>query len=163
MRSSTLLILMLAAVLPSAYAEQTITGHPKVIDGNTLEIDGTTILLEGIDAPEIRQKCEDEYGEPYPCGREARWALQRAINLNEVRCEWDRKDVYDRIIGRCFRGLTDLNKQMVRKGWAVAVSRSVRSYAWEEKQAKDRKRGIWVGRFIMPARWRKGDRLEPTY
>lgn len=160
MRSSRLLIFILATVLSPAHAEQTIIGHAKVVDGNTLEIDGKTILLEGIDAPEVGQECEDEYGDPYPCGREASSALERAINLNKVRCEWDRRDVYDRIIGTCFRGLTDLNREMVRDGWAVAFPKFLGTYAWYERQAKDRQHGIWSGRFIMPERWRQGDRLE---
>ena len=35
-----------------------IIGFPKVIDGDTINIKSYKIRLEGIDAPEIRQKCK---------------------------------------------------------------------------------------------------------
>ena len=38
-----------------------ILGQPKVIDGDTIYIDNYKIRLEGIDAPEIKQRCKKPY------------------------------------------------------------------------------------------------------
>ena len=43
-------------LLESAFSEQ-IIGYAKVIDADTIYIDSYKIRLEGIDAPEIKQKC----------------------------------------------------------------------------------------------------------
>ena len=37
-----------------------IIGIPKIVDGDTVHIDNYKIRLEGIDAPEMRQKCKKE-------------------------------------------------------------------------------------------------------
>ena len=37
-----------------------IIGIPKIIDGDTVYIDNYKIRLEGIDAPEMKQKCKKE-------------------------------------------------------------------------------------------------------
>ena len=38
-----------------------IIGIPKVVDGDTIHIKSYKIRLEGIDAPEMRQKCKKSY------------------------------------------------------------------------------------------------------
>ena len=38
-----------------------IVGYPKVVDGDTIHIKNFKIRLEGIDAPEIKQKCKKTY------------------------------------------------------------------------------------------------------
>ena len=58
-RRFCLLALLLAGA--SAHAE-TLTGIPTIVDADTLKIEGVTIRLEGIDAPESRQQCEDAGG-----------------------------------------------------------------------------------------------------
>ena len=42
------------------YASE-IVGFPKVVDGDTLHIESYKIRLEGIDAPEMKQKCKKPY------------------------------------------------------------------------------------------------------
>jgi endonuclease YncB( thermonuclease family) len=59
------------------FAGDPIAGIPSIIDADTLEIHGTRIRLEGIDAPESRQLCQDASGQDYRCG-------QRAALLNAV-------------------------------------------------------------------------------
>ena len=39
---------------------QEIIGIPKIVDGDTVHINNYKIRLEGIDAPEIKQKCKKE-------------------------------------------------------------------------------------------------------
>ena len=38
-----------------------ISGVPKIVDGDTVHIKNYKFRLEGIDAPEMRQKCKKEY------------------------------------------------------------------------------------------------------
>ena len=38
-----------------------IVGFPKVVDGDTIHIKSYKIRLEGIDAPEMKQKCKKPY------------------------------------------------------------------------------------------------------
>ena len=40
---------------------QEISGVTKIIDGDTVHINNYKIRLEGIDAPEIKQKCEKPF------------------------------------------------------------------------------------------------------
>ena len=47
------LVAFLLATSP-ALAE-TVTGTPRIVDGDTLEISGTMIRLHGVDAPEVSQ------------------------------------------------------------------------------------------------------------
>ena len=47
---------------------------------------------------------------------------------------------------------------MVREGWAVAFVEYATDYVAEEAQAKRERRGIWGGKFVVPAAYRKGAR-----
>ena len=49
----------------------------------------------------------------------------------------------------------DLNKWMVRNGYAVAYRRYSKDYILDEKYAKTNKVGLWSGIFINPEKWRK--------
>ena len=47
-------------------------GEARAIDGDTLQVGDTRLRLHGIDAPELRQTCEDNSGEAWACGRRLR-------------------------------------------------------------------------------------------
>jgi endonuclease YncB( thermonuclease family) len=62
----------------------------------------------------------------------------------------------DKIVRRdCFVGETHLELEMVRDGWAVADHEGME--AWQA--IAEKKRGLWRGEFVLPERWRKGERL----
>ena len=67
----------------------------------------------------------------------------------------DKLDKYKRYIGVCFLGDVDLNKWMVRNGYAVAYRRYSKDYIQDENFAKENKLGIWSGDFMFPEMWRK--------
>jgi endonuclease YncB( thermonuclease family) len=46
----------------------TISGIPKVVDGDTLEFGDQRVRLYGIDAPESKQQCTNRSGKEYACG-----------------------------------------------------------------------------------------------
>jgi len=59
---------------------------------------------------------------------------------------------------------TDVHAEMIRQGWGIAYRRYLPeplrdAYIAAEAEAKGARRGIWRGRFIVPWKWRRGDRL----
>ena len=130
-------------------------GLPVVIDGDTIKILNNKIRLHGIDAPEKNQKCIKNK-KKYNCGTVATEALIKKISNNTVKCLTQKnKDRYNRFIGICFVGQEDLNKWMVRNGYAIAYSRYSKDYILDEKFAKINKLGLWSGTFLKPEKWRK--------
>ena len=132
-----------------------IAGSPIITDGDTIKIKNKRIRLHGIDAPESKQLCRKNSKE-YRCGIIATEALVKKINNNQVRCiVQDKLDRYKRYIGVCFVGEVNLNKWMVRNGYAVAYRRYSKDYIQDENYAKKNNLGLWSGNFINPEKWRK--------
>ena len=150
-------ILLLAAV-PSAVAAETVTGPATVTDGDSLRIAEERIRLIGIDAPERRQTCRI-HGREWPCGIEARDALRRLVRGRTVTCDVLGRDRWRRALAVCRAGALEFNREMVRRGWALAwyPKRAVPGpdYEAEEEEARAAKRGIWQGRFTEPWVWRR--------
>ena len=132
-----------------------LSGFPIITDGDTIKIINKRIRLHGIDTPEKKQICIKNTKE-YSCGKEATDALAKKINGNQVVCKvQDRLDRYKRYIGVCFVGEVNLNKWMVRNGYAIAYRRYSKDYIEDEDYAKKNKLGLWAGNFIYPEKWRK--------
>lgn len=49
-----------------------------------------------------------------------------------------------------------LQIELVRNGWAIARHSSMEEW---EVIARENKRGLWRGQFVLPELWRKGERL----
>lgn len=138
-----------------------------VIDGDSLTVrqgDGpVTIRLTGIDAAEYRQDCARRNASRWPCGRDARTALERLAGRSPLHCEVAAKDRYNRTLATCrtrpFPDGIDLGAEMVRLGWAVATSDD---YLPEEAEAEAQRRGIWQGDFVRPAAWRAAHERPAT-
>lgn len=130
-----------------------LTGRASVIDGDTIEIQGHRVRLNGIDAPESWQACQDAKGKPYRCGNEAAFALADFLNASQpTTCLAVSKDRYKRTVADCFRADHEpVNGWLVSQGWAVDWPRYSRGeYAGEQDEARRAKRGIWRGNFQMP-------------
>ena len=156
--SKTSIILALVLFLAPAHAAD-LVGHPRVVDGDTIEIDGQLIRMHGIDAPEASQLCRKKSGETWLCGQKSARVLADRIGSSVVECNQRDVDRYGRIVAVCFDG-GDLNEFMVRSGMAVAYKRYSSDYIKAENSAIVENLGIWAGEFIMPARWRRGDRMS---
>ncbi len=135
------------------------TGQASVIDGDTIDIQGTRFRLHGIDAPESNQLCQTREGQAWRCGQKASLALSDLIGRGHVTCRQTDKDRYGRIVAVCLFQGQDLNRWMVRKGWAVAYTKYSLDYTTDEKMAAITGTGIWAGTFVQPSEWRRGDRL----
>jgi endonuclease YncB( thermonuclease family) len=148
-----ILVFILFIVFPlPALAD--ITGHPRIVDGDTIWIGSTKIRFHGIDAPESKQTCTAD-GNEWPCGKEATTALIEATGDRPVNCLGDNFDRYKRLIAVCYIGNTNLNASMVRNGWAMAYRKYSTDYVDEETIAKESKAGMWRGKFMPPWEWRK--------
>lgn len=58
-----------------AQAQGIFISRPVIEDGDTIKIQGQRIGLQGVDAPESRQQCQDAACKPYRCGKVAADAL----------------------------------------------------------------------------------------
>lgn len=139
----------------SAVQAQQIKGRASVTSGDTLTVGRHDVRLSGIDAPEVDQYCENEFGRPYQCGYQAMDALRELVGRNDVVCVKESSDDEGRMVGTCYSGDMNLNTRMVRTGWAVALPEERPDYAPLEKMAKREKAGIWSLKFEHPAEWRK--------
>ena len=127
----------------------------RIIDGDTIILNSEKIRFYGIDTPEKKQKCKDRNGLSYPCGEFATDELKKIISSGQLFCKKRAIDRYGRSISICYVNGVDINSLMVKNGWALAYRKYSRDYIDEEKEAKDKKMGMWAGKFIAPWRWRK--------
>ncbi len=134
----------------SAGLETEYQGKIVIIDGDSVILEGEKIRLEGIDAPEMDQVCSIA-GVNYQCGRKSRKHMANLVKRREMRCTAWQRDKYERLLGHCFVGKTDINAQMVMDGWALSFG----GYFGEEAQAKKNRAGIWAGKFQRPRDWRR--------
>jgi endonuclease YncB( thermonuclease family) len=135
------------------------SGSMQVIDGDSLRRGDTDIRLYGIDAPEYRQSCRDKHDTEYSCGKQSANALRGLVQRQDVSCSSVETDRYGRAVAVCKIGDLDINREMVRLGWAVAYSRHSASYLHAEAEAKKAKRGIWAGAFEKPEDYRARQRV----
>ena len=127
----------------------------RIVDGDTIILNSEKIRFYGIDTPEKKQKCKDRNGLSYPCGEFATNELKKIISSGQLFCKKRATDRYGRSISICYVNGVDINSLMVKNGWALAYRKYSRDYIDEEKEAKDKKMGMWAGKFIAPWRWRK--------
>lgn len=163
------LVLVVAILLTDGFAvaqATEITGRPtRIADGDTFDLPAggsvARIRLFGIDAPERKQRCA-QAGACSACGREAAAHLRGLIGEDRVRCRLTGEVSYGRSIATCYVGNNDksLNLQMAEAGWAVAYRYYSSRYVKAEKRARDGNLGVWSGRFVVPQRWREGERLH---
>ena len=140
--------------LLAAAALALVQGQPHVTDGDTIRIGETRIRLEGIDAPEMSQRCTKADGSGWQCGAAAREALIQKIGDQSVRCEISGTDRYDRLLGTCWSGTVNLNGWLVQSGWAVAYQWYSMRYVDDEHVARAQRLNIWSGKFQMPDEFR---------
>ena len=149
-RFAEFLFIALCFWFAPAHAEN-LSGHPRVVDADTLAFGAERVRIEGIDAPEMRQNCRDSEGRGYPCGKAATAALRARIASQSVTCEGSERDKYGRLLGYCFfADGSDLNRWIVRQGHAQAHRKYSKRYIGAEDAAKAERLGIWVGEFVPP-------------
>ena len=126
----------------------------KIIDGDTIHINKIRYRLHGIDAPEIKQLCKIK-DKRYNCGVKSKEFLISLVGNHSVKCNEKDIDRYKRIIAECFVRETNINKELVRNGWALAYRDYSKDYVPDEEFAQENNLGMWKGTFIQPKKWRK--------
>ena len=129
----------------------------RIIDGDTIYINKIKYRLHGIDAPEMKQSCKMK-DKNYKCGVKSKEFLISLIGNQSVKCNQKDIDRYKRIVAECFVGKTNLNKELVRNGWALAYRVYSKDYITDEDFAQENNLGMWKGTFIHPKKWRKLNR-----
>ena len=135
-------------------------GEARAIDGDTLQVGEIRLRLHGVDAPELRQTCEDSAGEAWACGRRAASELAAAVAGGEVHCISRERDRYQRLVATCWAAGRDVGQALVAHGWAVAYRRFSVDYVSDENVARYLTQGMWSGRFEMPWEWRQARRRQ---
>ena len=136
---------------------KTINGVALVVDGDTLYIEKNKIRLHGIDAPEIDQTCTIN-NKVWLCGLESTSALKKLVLNNNISCLVSDIDKYKRYIAECFVNNKNINKYMVRNGWAIAYRYYSLKFVEDEIVAKKDKIGLWQGQFQEPYLYRKSQK-----
>ena len=154
-----LITLSLILCSSTSLSKKNIEGKARIIDGDTIHIGKNKIRLYGIDAPEINQTCTIKE-KIWDCGIESFLALKNIILENEVECEITDIDQYKRFIARCFVNKININKYLVRNGWAIAYRYYSLDFIDDEKIAKNNKVGIWQGKFKEPYLYRKQQKKD---
>ncbi|MGH6854365.1 MAG: thermonuclease family protein [Aestuariivirga sp.] len=133
------------------------TGNFIAVDGDSLRQAQQDFRLHGIDAPELHQSCV-KGGRNYPCGQEAKRALDQLVRGKTLSCTILDGDRYGRGVVQCRAGDLDIAAEMVRLGWAIAYTRHSAAYVDEEANARHNRRGLWQGTFESPDKWRERNR-----
>ena len=149
-----LLFIALLVTMPAAAQAADIVGVPKFRDADQVVIGTTRVRLAGIDAPALDQLCLNPKGERWTCGAAARDALIKYSGDKSWTCTPVRTDRFGRTVARCLIDGEDVQKWMVRNGWALAYVQYSKTYEADEKEARDAKAGLWAGAFIAPWDWR---------
>jgi endonuclease YncB( thermonuclease family) len=141
-------------LLPAMAEAADITGVPKIREGDQITIGSSRIRLSGIDAPSVDQLCLNNSGERWTCGAAARDELIKYADNKAWTCHVERVDRRGRNVGRCTVDGEDIQKWMVKSGWALSYARQSHDYDADEKAAREAKAGMWQGAFIAPWDWR---------
>ena len=134
---------------------ETVTGQVSQIrSGYFFQIGSSFIKLYGIDAPDPSQNCLAKRGNSYPCGKMSKETLERLILKKIVSCTPVGGDRNGNYIATCAIEGIDVGSVMVSSGWAIADKRQSKVYIPYEKQAHDKKIGLWEGSFTEPWEYR---------
>jgi endonuclease YncB( thermonuclease family) len=138
-----------------------ITGVAKVREGDTVVIGSNRIRLGGIDAPSVDQLCLNTKGERWTCGVAARDELSKHVEGKSWTCHLGATDRRGRSVARCEVDGEDIQKWLVRSGWALAYDRFSHDYDVDQAAAREANAGMWQGAFIAPWDWRVRNKKTP--
>ena len=148
-------------LLPALAHAADITGVARVREGDTVVIGSNRIRLGGIDAPSVDQLCLNTKGERWTCGVAARDELIKHVEGKSWTCHLGATDRRGRSVARCEVGGEDIQKWLVRSGWALAYDRFSHDYDADQAAAREANAGMWQGAFIAPWDWRVRNKKTP--
>src|ERR1700751_1739200 len=145
---------LVVLLIPSLAHAADVSGVPKIREADSVQIGNSRIRLGGIDAPSVDQLCLNTKGERWTCGVAARDELIKHAEGKSWTCHLGTTDRRGRSVARCEVGGEDIQKWMVRSGWALSYQRFSHDYDADEAAAREAKSGMWQGGFIGPGAWR---------
>ena len=138
-----------------------VTGVPKIREGDRIQIGNSRIRLYGIDAPSVDQLCLNQKGDRWTCGVAARDELSKHVGGRSWTCHLGQADHHGHSLARCEVDGEDIQKWLVRSGWALSYTRRSHDYDADEAAAREAKAGMWQGAFIAPWDWRVRNKKTP--
>lgn len=148
---------------PQADVSPTISGPVSVVDGRTLWFrqGDRMVRLASIDACELPQWSYDPHRhtdnaipKPVPCGPLAKAWLKRLVGNAPVKCAVHTQEDDGVVVGRCMIRGRDLALEMLRVGWARAVSSAPADYAAWQAHAMSARHGMWATYVLDMQEWR---------
>jgi endonuclease YncB( thermonuclease family) len=145
---------LLILLYPCGVTAEILTGKVvKITDGDTLVILDASLTqhkvrLAGIDAPEAKQAF----------GQKSKERLSQVVAGQQVEVDWDKRDRYQRIVGKVIFNGNDVNLAQIRAGlawwyrkYANEQTQADRAlYETGENQAKAERRGLWADPAPLP-------------
>ncbi|MEQ9345512.1 MAG: thermonuclease family protein [Thalassospira sp.] len=125
-------------------------GFPDVVEGDKLRFGNMIVELFGIRAPKPGMICRAGNVE-FKCGAAATQALDRIIDNYAIKCQQVSDVQLFPMLTECTIGRNDLNRLILRAGWAMVdmVScdshPSCETYLRDQDFAKENRKGIWMG------------------
>lgn len=161
-RACLALTLFLTLALPVQAAAPTgpVVGKGTAKEGDIVTINGQDFRLDGIDAPDVGQKCKNVKGTEYDCYELSRRMLERILNNDEVTCTPRKEQGKPPQLAACVVRGVDIGRAMVQLGYALAYRALTPAYAADEALASSHRRGMWAGRVEAPWEWRSRQQAE---
>lgn len=155
-RALTWTLILVALLGAETLSAEEIAGKPVVIDARTMEVAGQRVRLFGIDAPDSGQPCHWP-NKDIDCGHISMTALLDLVAASEVVCKPVPGAESDQGIrlARCSAEGSDVGANMVYTGWALPVPGDPAGYGPLAETARQRRHGMWKGRFEEPWIWRR--------
>ncbi|UKV13391.1 thermonuclease family protein [Thalassospiraceae bacterium SW-3-3] len=125
-------------------------GFPDVLQGDQLRFGNMIVELFGIRAPRPGMICRAGSVE-FQCGAAAAQALDRIIENYAVACQQVSDSQLFPMLTECRMGQTDINRLLLRAGWAIVDMNSCDgnpnclTYLADQAHAKENRKGMWMG------------------
>ena len=133
---------------------QKLTGLGKTYDGHSITVDGNPVRLNGIEAPGRGQLCHTKSGTAWRCGKKAYERLAVLVDGKKVSCIVDSPAGTGAAATCSSSRVSDIGRLLVSEGLAIPNKHSKNVYRQEVRSANSMKKGIWVGSFKEPSKWR---------
>lgn len=165
MRSILLVALAFAScsASPDRSSHQAFEAKARALDGDTVAVD---FRLLGVDAFKRRQLCE-RASSCWQCGKAAQDFAANALRSRTAVIRLTPNSTYGRPVAVVTVDGQDLGERLIRSGLAIPEAGYLRDdptraarYHAAFVQAKASGAGALTGRWLEPARWRRGDRLQ---
>ena len=148
-------------VWPAFALAADVTGVPKIREADQIQIGNNRIRLAGIDAPSVDQLCLNPKGDRWTCGVAARDELSKHVGGKSWNCHLGQTEHHGHWLARCDVNGEDIQKWLVRTGWALSYARRSHDYDADEAAAREARAGMWQGAFIAPWDWRVRNKKTP--